>query len=385
MVSTKIKIDGIFKEKLPSAHISIEHHPNIFTIGDLHGDLRTLLFALRLTQCVSYDKDLDNTLNRCPEKIISDGNALTDVLKYKNAKRERYPLTEIEVNSIKWTGGKNAILLLGDVLDNRRHRSHDIYGTCAMAGTQALMLEIIHKLQQEAKRKGGKIVWVLGNHDIENAMSSGNKFCLSYAPQRVKIKRTDSAFNTCSPDGFFSKKWQEYIRGRIITMRAVAIAKIHWKDGSAILAMHGGICDIEILNDMLPYKYKLSRYTPHDNIRKINQLYWNALNGNPVEMEFITRHDVYSMLPTWCRPKEITHQTLLRSYFGTANMVVAHTIQNEINCSKSPHGDAILCRVDVGMSRAFKNLSNSIQLLHFTYDKHKKQIHHTILKDERLT
>ena len=133
--------------------VNLEKHERVVPVGDVHGDLRALMGVLDYAGVVAFPPSLD--VGACHR----DGDP-----------RRGRPLTRSQVESIQWTGGTAAVLILGDVLDNRRGVDADALGVCGLTGTQTQLLEILAVLQRLAVRSGGRVVFVLGNHDVENAL-----------------------------------------------------------------------------------------------------------------------------------------------------------------------------------------------------------------------
>lgn len=349
----------------PSGHVELgDRHPVVYCIGDVHGDLRALLHTLRLAGLVAYDEDVARVAEACPSNA-------------HDVRRDGFPLTREQVQRIQWTGGRNAAVLLGDVLDNRRSRTQDIYGVCAHAGTQPLILEIIGELQTQARLAKGKLVLVLGNHDVANAVPGFGKFCADYAPQLTTYARDRGGPSPTCAGGGFTPEHRAFVRERLRRLRAVACVRIHWPGGS-ILGVHGGLCTLDELAARLPAKYR-PRRGPDEavaNVCRLNLLYADALRGVRAAVTVLTDRDLSAKLPTWCRPRAVTDPDTLRAYFGTARMVVAHTVQSHANCTGlAPYDgepersglmpEAAICFTDVGMSRAFESTRHVAEVVRF--------------------
>lgn len=369
--------------------ISLDAYDAVFCVGDIHGDLRALLRMLKLTGQVAYSREVSKKIELCPRS-------------YKLKSRLGYPLTAEEVGTIRWVGKRNAVVLLGDVLDNRRGATADMYGVCALTGTQPLILEIIYSLQLQAASRGGCLRMVLGNHDVANAIPVDGHFCESYAPQHSTYSRGSRSMATCRKNELnrvvgFSKHHQKYMRLKLRKIKAHAIARIHWsrKKGLAsgsILAIHGGICDISGLASKLPPQYDLLRGHHVKNIDSINRLFSDALESQPNAIDLI--RSIGPMLPTWCRPRSIAAPKEMRQYFGTSRMVVAHQVQDKgVNCTNlnlqqptlsSSMGTEAMCFTDIGMSRAFASTRHNAQLVSFSLrDTGKAVVLHQSLIVER--
>lgn len=357
--------------------ISLQTHPKVFLVGDVHGDLKALLWALRLTGTVRFSDQVTEKAGTCPQ---GEHN------------RSGYPLEEHEVRTIIWTGSDSAVVLLGDVLDNRRVTHPDRYGMCAMTGTQPLMIEVIQRLQTLANQAGGALVWVLGNHDVFNAIGKDlHSFCRRYAPQRTRYTRLGQDFDTCSPDGFHDTH-RKYVCNALETCKATAMVRICVDDDdSGVIAVHGGLCDIDALKDSIDavFGHTLVKGQPDLNVTLINKSYETLLQW-PTDDALVRRYLSHcEAMPTWCRPESICHQEQMRSYFGTTRMVVAHTYVAAATCDdafpdtdKAVLLDDTLCRIDVHMSRAF-GVSNAGNPQVIRLQKEGKQIMRTIMRGSK--
>lgn len=364
---------------------------HLFTIGDVHGDMLAMLSALALTRCVSVPPTILQKLQVCPT-----GN---------DNSRHGFPLAGAEVNSIVWVGGANYVAFLGDILDNRR-RSEDLYGNCAMTGTQTQMLELLNRLYKQAESAGGRIIFILGNHDVANMTRDAElgmlvNGCADYAPRyhRVRSNGQEQEYITCEVDENnqaseqFSKEHVDHMLGKIYPMQPVAVARVDFAGApqSSVLLVHGGLDHRALFGDGDP------QHDKDTNLKLINRVYTYALFGNDESAQNILKR-IGEKAPTWCRPSFLgpspndqfwqSSSRELMAFFGAPSMIKAHDIQLQdrmIRCTSStsmamseshgwrriedgvgrrigygvpPWDDTImapgdLCFIDVGMSRAF--------------------------------
>ena len=136
--------------------------------------------------------------------------------------------------------GRHRVLILGDVLDNRRGVDADALGVCGMTGTQTQLLEILAVLQRLAARRGGRVVFVLGNRDVENVLGQQAASCRTYAPAYHVDSSTGEEYRTCDSRGGFSAQHKKHMQSHFATLRVVAMAKVVSPAG-AFLALHGGL------------------------------------------------------------------------------------------------------------------------------------------------
>jgi len=350
----KMNLTGGSPTTLPSGKVSLDEHPKIFCAGDVHGDFLALLRVLKMTGVARVLDHVMAAVEICPADQIG---------------RKINPLAADEMRSIAWTGGRNALLLLGDVLDNRRGGKDDPYGVCGFAGTQTQMMELLQQLATTARRAGGKLVWVLGNHDCGNAMGGNRHFCERYAPQwhtrpGTTGDKVPSVYATCNAHGF-SDDHVRHVQDALLKMRSVAVVNIHSPStGHSVIALHGGITktSMTFLTSRVMGKYRLRKQdSPDVNITRLNSLFHDAHSGDPAATQIVNHHS--DKMPTWCRPSSIEDPHTFEALFGTTRMIKAHDVQERgANCGmghqRKTSGTAAmmnneLCRVDAGMSRCF--------------------------------
>lgn len=390
----------------PSGHVLMTKHRIVYCIGDVHGDLRALLRTMRLAGVIRYGTDLPpGTERRLREDVEAAVESCPAPSNATNHHRVGFPLTKEQVGSIEWVGGTSAVVLLGDVLDNRRGAAADPWGVCAMSGTQPLVLEIIETLKVRAHEAGGKVVLVLGNHDVANTMPGETHFCRNYAPQHTTYTRDAEVHATCK-NGGFSERHARFVRERLTRLRAVALLRIRWDNG-AILAAHGGFVHLaRLASELAGGEYELKAATESDtaekveyivrqNVGAINRLYCDAMlpraeDGRRKSRRRNARRTLASLgtlVPTWCRPEQIDDPVTMLRYFGTRRMVVAHTVQKDgANCTGLTPGaevtmpEVALCRADVGMSRAFESTRNIAEVVRFIL-KDDGRVYQSVLVD----
>jgi len=347
----------------------------VFLSGDIHGDLfafLTILGSKELANCITFERtsQLWAQAAKCHQ---SDDIAL----------REGVPLNDEALNNIAWKGGTSVVVFLGDVLDNNRIKP-ETYGRCAMSGTQFQILDIMVDLKKQARKQGGDVIWVLGNHDVWNAQTTGS--CRRYNAHRQTCTNPELCTNTetydvCSGQHGYSKGHVKNVKAYMREMEAVALVRIKHpsKQGTtSVLGLHGGMTNIGKLQAVLDQAKiaRLEKGKTQENVDRVNQLFIAALGIdktmkiNKDAENAIAYPYTVQYLPTWCRPAVQRNSDDLRRFFGTAKMVKAHDIQGQANCNvdgkttapshrRGEDGplfqDGELCRVDVGMSRAFEH------------------------------
>jgi hypothetical protein len=117
------------------------HQRRIIALGDIHGDLEALLSCLAdVAQVIKYEYD---------EK--------TNILKYK------------------WIGGDTFVVIVGDIMDRKRDgqyfksiKDEDGYLVGEIDGEEDIIINLINRLSVKASKSGGKVIKLLGNHEIMN-------------------------------------------------------------------------------------------------------------------------------------------------------------------------------------------------------------------------
>jgi len=271
---------------LPSVLLPVKR---IIAIGDIHGDYKATVLALKKAKVIDSNKN--------------------------------------------WIGGTTVVVQLGDQID--RGGRVDLDKT-EDEDSEFKIMNLLDKLHKKAKKQGGAVYSLIGNHEVMNVMGD-----YTYTSD-MGIKHFGSR-----------KQRQEYFKP------GGKIAKKMAKKRNAILRIGDWIFVHAGIPSKIAQKYK---------IVEINNLMRNYLSGNKkleknkaFQELFLNNNSIL-----WTRrfsEDKIDCSDLKKSLksLGAKHMVIGHTPQENINnkCNGA------IWRIDTGMSRAFGKRMGSerIQIL----------------------
>lgn len=154
---------------------------NLYAIGDIHGDIRALIICLRdLCKVIVSNNITDKLLQtRRDEYMIEMINRDVDLYD-----------TRLYDQSLgyKWIGGTSIVVIVGDILDNLRRVDDYNNKNIDYPMEEVKMLLFLNTMKFMAQREGGRIITLLGNHDVLNLNGSSIDSFVSEKALRTKIK-----------------------------------------------------------------------------------------------------------------------------------------------------------------------------------------------------
>lgn len=252
----------------------------IIAIGDLHGDLNATISSLKKA------KVIDNNLN--------------------------------------WIGKNTVVIQMGDKLD-RKNRLDEV----SDEDSELKIINIFIKLHKQAKKTGGAVYSIMGNHELMNVLGD-----FTYT-SKMGIKHFGN-----------SKLRYEHFKpgsklAKLLAFSHNAVIKI-----GDIVFVHGGIIpNIAARYKLIDMNVYLRKFLLGD-YKLIDNIHFKELFLNQGSLLWTRR---YSDINPDCKSLAKTLELL-----KAKKMVVGHTPQNEINSKCS----GAIWRVDVGMSGAFSNNHN---------------------------
>ena len=261
---------------------------------------------------------------------------------------ELLKLARVIDKNLNWIGKDTYVIQVGDTLDGKRPNitmDKDYINTTG----EIEIIKLILSLDANAKDAGGRVISILGNHELYpyyyyNDKSFNNDYVKTADLDMYKKLYNTSRFNYFKPGSGKGAKILGKTRPLILQL-------------GQFIFTHGSLSP-EFLKLCIENDMNKSNTNKVD-LNKLNKLVSNWLTGNSSKVPFfINRSDVYNPLfnRTLCNPKTMSKdkcQNLLDNIFKYLNeanyLVMGHSTHRNINtlCNNRVY------RTDIGISRGF--------------------------------
>lgn len=300
---------------LPYTPLKIDNFSRIIAIGDIHGDLNVL------KQCLILGK------------VVNDND--------------------------EWIGGETIVVQVGDQLDaKKRVLDDDDY---ERNFTDLDVISYLTKIDEKARKDGGYVISLLGNHEIMNVFGYDK-----YVDETDKVLENEKKIKD-----FYKKKphkknkypsiYEIFNENKIDNQTNSQLRNELFKPGEPlacylgctrlpfviidkILFIHAGI-----FNDFL-ISHGINNIDDFLDFGEVIKLWLLGLCDNNDMFHNLLMHE---NSPFWTRHLNSNSKNKTRNcnlfFENINNMIVGHTVQQEINKSCNN-----VWNIDVGMARAFK-------------------------------
>ena len=166
-----------------------KHNGKIFALSDIHGDLHSLIISLR--DCAKVIGKTGYVQGENNEEVDPEIelNLLIDICSEDNEFDETF--------GYEWIGGNSYIVICGDIIDPKRYEiepsinsnycikddpiSSNKIPCLDYPQIEIKILRFINAINEQAYMNGGRIIKLLGNHEIESIKENNNDFIKKYS------------------------------------------------------------------------------------------------------------------------------------------------------------------------------------------------------------
>jgi hypothetical protein len=280
-------------------------------------------------------KDILNKRNRL--LVIGDIHADFNLFKHILVKSKLINNKEEWIAKPKDT----VIVQVGDLLDGGGRFSQEVYG-------EKHIMELINKINKQARKLGGGFYPILGNHELMNVYGD-----FKYASKK-DIDDTGGRLNRTKlykPGGQLAKNLSKH--------------SVILKVGSYLFC-HAGILLEHVDNpNTIHYLNNLMRKYLNNNLKHGEEYQFNKYFSGDNSLLWNREYGKDNVNGETCKNLDI-----LLNKLGCKSMIIGHTPQEHINnqCQGK------VWRVDVGISRCFSMNENNLQILEILDDGKKINI-----------
>ena len=333
--------DSNVKLKLEPSYYPLQENAKLVAIGDLHGDLLVTIKSLKLAGVIPLDT---------PYEI-------------KNLK---------DIDNIEWIGGNTHIVQVGDQIDRCRPNNwyRDICAddsTYQDEGSDIIIMELLDKLDEKAKYQGGRLLSILGNHEMMNCVGdfryvSPKEF--EEFGEYFKVKKVNNP-NRVFPYGYKERK-QAFSQGGFIAKKFATKRKSIIQVGGWIF-VHGGLTPklaLEYTFDEM--NEGISKWLLGRRDKKTKDIF-EALYDDDDDGIFWTRE--FGDLGNWDEERSCKLFNKTLDYVNKKNdrqdeqiaegLIMGHTPQYMNSKGINSSCKKKLWRVDIGASKAFGPFTDS--------------------------
>lgn len=236
------------------------------------------------------------TNTEIPKCIYNDGHkvmAISDIESGYKTFRDFLIHNKVINEKLEWTFGKGHLVLLGDFVDR--------------GNSTTQVLWFIYMLEQKAEKYGGKVHYILGNHEIKNLQGNYAKASLKYFYAAAILgKQQYELFDSNAVLGRWmnSKNTLELINGHLF---------VHGGIAPKITTFNTNIAEI---NDIIRKNYRQAHYPK--GVENLEQLLTSTTKG-----------------PSWYRGyfyDDLTEKEIEKGLhlFNAKAVVVGHTVQRKV-------------------------------------------------------
>lgn len=335
-----LNYDIDIKIKDTKTYYELPEGAKLVAIGDIHGDLSVCIKSLKLAGVI-------------PLSTPNYFESLKDI------------------DDIEWIGGNTYVVQLGDQIDRCRPTSwyRDICNdndTYQDEGSDLKIMELLDALDKKAQYQGGRLISILGNHEIMNCVGdfryvSPKEF--EEFGEYFKVKKVRSA-TRIFPYGYKERK-QSFAPGGMIAKKFAQKRKSIVQVGNWLF-VHGGITPIcaskysldemnEGIRNWLLGKRDLKTKEVFDNIYEDDDdgIFWTREFADLGNWDEIKSCKLFNKTLDILNKKN--DRTLDNAIEG---LVMGHTPQYMFGEGINSSCNGKLWRVDIGASKAFGPCTN---------------------------
>ncbi len=229
----------------------------------------------------------------------------------------------INING-EWIGGSTYVVQTGDILDGGGRGNIET----DFIGEEFFIIEYLNYLDKEAKKQGGRVIRVLGNHELMNIFEPNSRYLTNNSIKMFGSLKNRNKSLSYNKNGCY----------RLIHNSSVLLRIGDW------IFVHGGLLPHHLYNN---------------TIQDINNKFYNIFNrdssSNDCDILYFNDDSIfYNRVYSDDEDNKYAKKCMneLKRNLGIKGMVVGHSVQNNINKKND------VWRIDIGLSSAFNKKTN---------------------------